>query len=313
MPLPPPPPPDSMGSGRIDSRENPDNMEPGGPGGPGIGSNDDMKCNTIQTSVEIFYTGKGDEPARKPEQDEMLALLTEIIHAQAAAGDFEPVGRLGIVESRSGVLTSETNQDRGGINTSSTRFKASVAVGAILLFLLILLLAIYCCCCRKRKVIAGESEKEKPGETDDSSNEGGGKSKIGNIWPLSGSQNNNKSIDPDDTPQNTGIWPFTRSQDNTKSSDDEGSKPKTAILPFTRSRSNKSIDEGEKKAKTGLWPLSRSQSNKSAADEGSNKPTKTGIWPLNRSNTPVVNATKVDSFDDGNQSPGGFCNACKIQ
>ena len=239
------------GPGMIDFGANPDNMEPGGAGGPGMGSHDDMKCNTIQTSVEIFYEGKGNEPAMKREEDEMLALLTEIIHAQAAAGDFEQVGRLGVVESRSGVLTSETNREGGGgINTSSTRFKVGVAVGAVVL-LLLLLLAIYCCCCRKRsspKVVAGASEKGKQDETDVSSTEGG-KSKMGSIWPLSRSQNS-KSIDPDDTPQNNGIWPFTRSQSNTKSSDEEGSKPKTGMLSFTRSRSNKSTDE-EEKSKTG--------------------------------------------------------------
>jgi len=323
MPLPPPPDTtmDDPGIMNPPTKELDGPGTTGGPGRPGMmgrAGDDTMKCSTMQTGVEIFYEGKNDnEVATKSEEDEMLALLTEIVWAQAVAGDFEKAGisRLEVVESRSGVFSSDVdNQEHvGGIDASSTRFKVGVALGA-LFFLVFLLLVAYCCCCRRRKsssptvaVAAVASDQgKKPDETDDSSNEGENKTNTG-IWPFSRTANKNKSIDDE---------PKTGS----KKAADKGDKPKTGFWPLSRSRS-KSADEGDK-PRTGIWPLSRSQSNKSA-DEGGDTP-KTGIWPLSRSrsnksnaanedNTPIVNATVVNNSFEENQSPGNFCSACVIQ
>jgi hypothetical protein len=159
-------------------------------------------CEKIHTSFHIFYVGGTNGTVDKPQEDEMFAMLTEIIHSQSAQGSFKQAGILDSVESSSkaAIAVQENNNTqsrsidggskRSGLTTGEVVGVTFGAVAGALLALLFLL----CCCCRRccRSKKTDENANGKTDNDTDNSSEEEKKNEIANIFPLSSSADADK-------------------------------------------------------------------------------------------------------------------------
>jgi len=124
-----------------------------------------VRCDKIETDVDIFYDGKD---ATQDDKEEMFALLTEVIQAQDASGSFADAGTIQSIEA-----TSTDGSDRGAPSVG-------MPVGVVVAALVVIAAAGgYYYHSRKRSLVVNRgpesSEKQDQHHTDDSSNEGDGR------------------------------------------------------------------------------------------------------------------------------------------